>query len=329
MSRNLKALIEKLNPTTRKVMEAAAGFCVARTHYDIEIEHFLLKLLDSPDCDFQKIMMHFNLERSRIEHQLQRSLDNFKAGNPKSPAFSRYLIDALSKAWLCSSLDYDSQAIRTGFLIVAMLSDDGLSKLLFDSCTEFTKINAEELQTRFFGIVKGSVEDPPVDDPRKVSATRALSGGPHVFLSYRHEDSGLYAEFLFSQLGFQIPDIQIFRDEDTLTPGILFAEKIDEAVDYCDVLIAIIGEKWLGKEGDKRRIDSENDWVRREVATALKKNKLVIPCLVGGAKLPKLEELPPDLVGLTARHTVSLDQKGLRQDTAALISRLKNWERSF
>ena len=66
MSINLKALISKLNDSTRKALEAAAGLCVARTHYDIEIEHYLLKLLDSSDNDLAAILKHFGIDRSRL-----------------------------------------------------------------------------------------------------------------------------------------------------------------------------------------------------------------------------------------------------------------------
>jgi hypothetical protein len=139
----------------------------------------------------------------------------------------------------------------------------------------------------------------------------------------------LYADFLFMCLRAEVPGINIFRDSDTLKPGVIFSEAIEEAIANCDVLIAIIGKKWLGvgREG-ARRIDSEDDWVRQEVATALEQKKLVIPCLVGGARLPKREELPPNLAGLTARHMVTLTQKDLRRDAQGLIEHLTNWKRA-
>ncbi len=80
MSINLKSLIGKLNDTTRQTLEAAAGLCVSRTHYDIEIEHYLLKALDSSDNDISAILRHYNIDKSRFTADLQRSLDNFKVG---------------------------------------------------------------------------------------------------------------------------------------------------------------------------------------------------------------------------------------------------------
>ncbi len=73
---NLRSLIGKLNETTRGVFEAAAGLCLARTHYDIEIEHYLLKLLDVADSDFASIMKAFSVDKSRLAAELGRSLDS-------------------------------------------------------------------------------------------------------------------------------------------------------------------------------------------------------------------------------------------------------------
>jgi type VI secretion system protein VasG len=98
MSTNLKGLIEKLNDTTRRALEAAAGLCVARTHYDIEIEHYLLKVLDGTDNDVAAILKHFGIDRSRLTKELERSLDSFKTGNARSPAFSPSVVQMLSEA---------------------------------------------------------------------------------------------------------------------------------------------------------------------------------------------------------------------------------------
>ena len=83
---NLKSLIGKLNDSTRGAMEAAAGLCLARTHYDIEVEHFLLKLLDSSDNDAAVIFKHFELDTSRFSGELFRSLDRLKSGNARTPS---------------------------------------------------------------------------------------------------------------------------------------------------------------------------------------------------------------------------------------------------
>jgi len=95
MTTNLKALIGKLDDATRKALEAAAGLCVARTHYDIEIEHYLLKALDATDNDLAAILKHFGIDRSRLTKELERSLDSLKTGNARSPAFSPTVVEML------------------------------------------------------------------------------------------------------------------------------------------------------------------------------------------------------------------------------------------
>src|ERR1022692_2913446 len=72
---NLRAVIGKLNPTTRNALEGAAGLCLSRTHYNVEIEHFLMKLLDGSGADFAFIARHFGIDKSRLASELNRSLD--------------------------------------------------------------------------------------------------------------------------------------------------------------------------------------------------------------------------------------------------------------
>jgi type VI secretion system protein VasG len=98
MSTNLKALIGKLNDTYRHALESAAGLCVSRTHYDIEIEHFLLKVLDGSDNDIAAVLKHFGVDRSRLTADLDRSLDALKRGNARSPSFSPMVVKMLAES---------------------------------------------------------------------------------------------------------------------------------------------------------------------------------------------------------------------------------------
>ena len=96
MSVNLKGLIGKLNDTTRAALEGAAGLCLARTHYDIEIEHFLLKLLDAGGSDAARIFHQFSVDTSRLQKEIERSFDKLKSGNARTPAFSPSLLKLLT-----------------------------------------------------------------------------------------------------------------------------------------------------------------------------------------------------------------------------------------
>jgi type VI secretion system protein VasG len=158
MSTNLKALIGKLDDATRKALEAAAGLCVSRTHYDIEIEHYLLKVLDGTDNDVSAILKHYGVDRSRLTKELERSLDNLKTGNARSPAFSPAIVNMLSEAWTVASIDFNAGQIRTGFTLLALLGNAELARMIKDFSRELQAVNADGLLASFYDIVSTSRE---------------------------------------------------------------------------------------------------------------------------------------------------------------------------
>jgi type VI secretion system protein VasG len=174
MSTNLKALIDKMNDTTRKALESAAGLCVARTHYDIEIEHYLLKVLDASDNDIAAILKHFGVDRSRLTKELERSLDSLKSGNARSPAFSPSVVKMLSEAWTVASIDFNAGSIRTGFTLLALLGDEELARLVKDFSKELQAIPPEGLRASFYDIVAKSNET----QTSLASGAQGKSAGP-------------------------------------------------------------------------------------------------------------------------------------------------------
>jgi type VI secretion system protein VasG len=148
-----------LNDTTRNAMEAAAGLCVSRTHYDVEVEHYLMKLLDSSSTDLSAILKHFEVDKSRLSTELTRSLDKLKSGNARNPALSPTLRNMLAEAWTLGSIDYGAGQVRSGFTILALASDEDLSRMMREVSREFQKINADSLRKDFQQIVAGSGEE--------------------------------------------------------------------------------------------------------------------------------------------------------------------------
>jgi type VI secretion system protein VasG len=160
MSVNLKSLIGKLNDPTRNALEAAAGLCVSRTNYDIEVEHYLMKLLDQTDGDLAKIIRHFGVDPSRLAAEVTRSIDKLKRGNARTPAFSPTLMNAMKEAWAIGSIDYGAGQVRTGFTVLALATHEDLARLMREiSPKEFSKIQADALKKDFLAIVAGSQED--------------------------------------------------------------------------------------------------------------------------------------------------------------------------
>src|SRR6476660_7804025 len=159
MLQNWKFFFGKVNETTRDALEAAVGLCVSRTNYEVEVEHYLMKLLDETDSDIQHILRHFEVDKSRLAADLTRSLDRMKRGNGRGPAMSQMLVRMLTEAWLLGSVDYGAGQIRSAFTILALYSNDDLARVIRDVSKELQKIQPDALRQNLVQIVAGSHED--------------------------------------------------------------------------------------------------------------------------------------------------------------------------
>lgn len=141
-----------------------------------------------------------------------------------------------------------------------------------------------------------------------------------VFINYRRQDSEGYVGRLYDHLTQHFQRDDLFMDVDNIRPGADFVQVLEEAVMQCDILLAVIGPQWLTvtDEGGARRIDSWNDFVRIEIATALKHNKLVVPLLVGHARMPSPGDLPEDLAALSRRNAFELTHARFTEDVKRL-----------
>jgi len=144
----------------------------------------------------------------------------------------------------------------------------------------------------------------------------------NVFISYRRDDDPGNAGRLFDNLR---RNFKLFMDVDNIEPGQTFAEVLQEKVTQCDVLLAIIGARWinaLDAEGN-RRLDSPQDYVRVEIEAALYQKKRVIPVLVGGAEMPRRELLPESLQPLLERQGIRVTHERFASDAKRLTRALK------
>ena len=208
MPANLRSLIGKLNDTARKAMEAAAGLCLARTHYDIEVEHFLLKALDSADGDLSRILLHFEIDKSRLTAELTRGLDKLKSGNARTPALSPIAIEdadgSLDGGFAGLRRIADSHRLhRSG-----PATNDDLIRLMREVSKEFQKIQGDALRKDFISIVAGSQEDAgpagaeesAADTPRPAAQRQDAQSGsvhrqPHGKCQARQDRSGAGPRF--------------------------------------------------------------------------------------------------------------------------------------
>jgi len=184
LSIDLKTLISKLNDPCRNALETAAGLCLSRTHYEVDVEHLLVKLLATPDADLERIFRHYELNQTRLSQDLIRSLERLKTGNSRTPALSPRILDLLREAWNLASLNFRAEKIRSGHLLLALLAGDSFSRLLKEISAEFHLISAESLAQHFHNIVAGSIENAaekkspesgaPLTSAKSTTATPAL-----------------------------------------------------------------------------------------------------------------------------------------------------------
>lgn len=160
--------------------------------------------------------------------------------------------------------------------------------------------------------------------PRPALFPRTLpqvsSGG--IFLNYRREDAAPYARLLQYQLRELLPDVSVFMDLDSIEPGRDFAEVIQEALNSCAVLVALIGRQWVtftDEHGD-RRLDNPDDYVRFEIQTALERDVRVIPVLVDDAKSPRKDQLPAELHKLARLNALELSYGRYEYDANRLLN---------
>jgi hypothetical protein len=153
-----------------------------------------------------------------------------------------------------------------------------------------------------------------------------MENGGLVFINYRRGDDPGFTGRLFDHLERSFSRDQLFIDVDNIAPGLDFVEVLNGKVAKSDVLICVIGRGWLDArdEDGNRRLDNPDDFVRIEIAAALRQGKRVIPVLVNGAQMPRTDQLPADLAPLARRNAVRLTHERFRTDCDGLVSAVRN-----
>ncbi|HEY6982252.1 type VI secretion system ATPase TssH [Reyranella sp.] len=154
----LKPLIGRLNDVCRRALEAAAGVTALRTHYNVEIEHLLIGLLDRSDTDFAAILRHWEVEPARLLADLNRSLDRMKTGNARAPALSPDIVDIVKEAWLLASVEQGASRVRSGHLLWALLADEMLARRARESSGHLARVLPDTLKTDYLKICANTAE---------------------------------------------------------------------------------------------------------------------------------------------------------------------------
>lgn len=159
MEIDIRTLLARLNPQCKRAMEQAAELCVQQTHYNVEVEHLLFRLIEANAPDVAIILPQYAIKADTVLTQLQETIDRFKRGNGRTPALSPNFVALFQEAWLLSSMLLSEQQIRSGTLILALLEVDSLRGLLLDSAPGLLQIPREGLRNSLANMLVSSAED--------------------------------------------------------------------------------------------------------------------------------------------------------------------------
>ncbi len=154
-----KSLLLHLNDHCTNTLQTGAGLCVTRTHYEVTVEHFFLKLLEDSRSDVSMIFHQFDVEPGAVQKKIERALEEFKTGNSGKPVFSPRLLDLFQDGWMVASIDMDERKIRSGAILLALLARP-MSYITGNYSGLLDKINKDTLKEQFWTITKGSIEAP-------------------------------------------------------------------------------------------------------------------------------------------------------------------------
>jgi type VI secretion system protein VasG len=176
----LKPLLKKLNSYCTRTLEAAAGLCISRGHYEVTIEHMLAKMVEDPKADLALILAHFEADPAALQRSLHRVVEGFKTGNTGKPVFSPLLVEWIQDTWLFTTVEQSMAQIRSGAMVAMAAAHP--ARYMPDDQPELDKIRVDELKRKFMDIVAGSVEEAAMQAetgaPARTGAAATAPGGP-------------------------------------------------------------------------------------------------------------------------------------------------------
>jgi len=155
---DLKSLVGRLTDVGRRQLEAAAGLTLSRSHYNVEIEHVLLKLIETSGSDVASILHKVGVDAGKVASELTRALDKLRTGNARAPSLSPDIVTWLREAWILASLESGATRIRSGHLLAALLADESLSRSVRESCPTLLAVPAAAVRSNLAEVAAGSEE---------------------------------------------------------------------------------------------------------------------------------------------------------------------------
>jgi hypothetical protein len=145
---------------------------------------------------------------------------------------------------------------------------------------------------------------------------------PRIFINYRRDDSAGYAGRIHDTLASAFGTDSVFIDIDDIKPGVDYVSTIEACIAGCDVMLTLIGHRWLDSQdaSGRRRLDDPADFVRVEIERALARHIRVIPVLIGTASMPGQDDLPADISPLATLEAIALSDSRWQYDMSQLVN---------
>jgi len=128
-----------------------------------------------------------------------------------------------------------------------------------------------------------------------------------ITISYRREDSEAITGRIFDRLATHYGREAVFRDIDSIPASVNFREYLNDVLEHSDIVLAIVGPRWIGARRGQSRLADENDFVRIEVEAALRKRVPLIPVFVMKARMPQRDQLPESLKNFADHNGIQVD----------------------
>ena len=180
MKIDLRTLLTKLNPTCKQAIRLAAELCGGQSHFSVELEHFLFKLMEGKAPDVEILLENFGVDQGKVMAQLQQRLDQLKRGNKGTPAMSGVFAPLFQEAWLSSSVLLGQQQVRSGTVLLALLEEDTVRGVTFEAAPLLLEIPRDQLRIQLAELLKDSNEDAGQATAEALTSAEASAGSPPI-----------------------------------------------------------------------------------------------------------------------------------------------------
>ena len=173
-----RALIEKLNQTCRgTLVDDAIRLCMTRTHYHVELEHWLFALLGNPNVDVGFLLRQYAIDANKVKRELEAALNKFRTGNTSAPGLSTNILSAAREAWVFGSIELGAPQVRSAHLLYAMLADDTMGGQLQRSSPELGRISKEKLASDIRDLLPSMQSEEAAQEASANAVASAAGGG--------------------------------------------------------------------------------------------------------------------------------------------------------